>query len=168
MIRSVAYESQLKSDRAQLHRRLGAAIDQTDENASLIAQHHEAAGDLRAAFEWHMRAGTWCSNNRDNTAAQTSWRSAQMVADRLAEHEPDRVTMRIAPRTMLCATVVRSSGSFFEAGFDELRDLCIAAGDERSLAIGMAGRVLELFFQGRRRKGLTARDGTRSAARVNR
>ena len=151
MIRSVAYESQLKSDRAQLHRRLGAAIDQTDENASLIAQHHEAAGDLRAAFEWHMRAGTW-SNNRDNTAAQTSWRSAQMVADRLAEHEPDRVTMRIAPRTMLCATVVRSSGSFVEAGFDELRDLCIAAGDERSLAIGMAGRVLELFFQGRRRE----------------
>jgi adenylate cyclase len=151
MIRSVAYESQLKSDRAQLHRRLGAAIEQTDENASLIARHYEAAGDLRLAFEWHMRAGAW-SNNRDNTAAHTSWRSAQSVADRLAEDEPDRLTMRIAPRTLLCATVVRSSGSRVESGFDELRDLCIAAGDERSLAIGMAGRVLELFFQGRRRE----------------
>ena len=73
MIRSVAYESQLRSDRAQLHRRLATTIEQTDEKASLIAQHYEAAGDLRAAFEWHMRAGAWF-NNRDNTAAHTSWR----------------------------------------------------------------------------------------------
>jgi adenylate cyclase len=151
MIRSVAYESQLRSDRAQLHRRLAMAIKQTDENASLIAQHHEAAGDLRAAFEWHMRAGAWL-NNRDNTAAHTSWRKAQSVADRLPQDEPDRVTMRIAPRTLLCATVVRSSGTRVDSGFDELRELCIAAGDERSLAIGMAGRVLELFFHARRRE----------------
>ncbi len=151
MIRSVAYESQLKSDRAQLHRRLATAIEQTDANASLIAQHYEAAGDLRAAFEWHMRAGAWL-NNRDNTAAHTSWRSAQSVADQLPEDEPDRLTMRIAPRTLLCATVVRSSGSRADTGFDELRELCIAAGDERSLAIGMAGRVLELFFNARRRE----------------
>jgi len=151
MIRSVAYESQLKSDRAQLHQRLATVIDQIDENASLIAQHHEAAGELRAAYEWHMRAGAWL-NNRDNTAAHTSWRSAQSVADRLPEDEPDRATMRIAPRTWLCATLVRSSGSGVESGFDELRDLCVAAGDERSLAIGMSGRVMELFFNARRRE----------------
>jgi adenylate cyclase len=151
MIRSVAYESQLKSDRAQLHGRLARAIEQTDENASLIAQHYEAAGDLRAAFEWHMRAGAW-SNNRDNTAAQTSWRRAQSVADQLPADDPERLKMRIAPRTLLCATVVRSSGSRVESGFDELRELCTAAGDERSLAIGMAGRVLELFFHARRRE----------------
>jgi adenylate cyclase len=151
MIRSVAYESQLRSDRAQLHRRLATAIQQTDENASLIAKHYEAAGDLRAAFEWHMRAGAWL-NNRDNTAAHTSWRSAQSVADRLPADEPDRVTMRIAPRTLLCATLVRSSGTRADSGFDELRELCIAAGDERSLAVGMAGRVLELFFLARRRE----------------
>ena len=151
MIRSVAYESQLKSHRAQLHRRLATAIDQTDENASLIAQHYEAAGDLRAAFEWHMRAGAWC-NNRDNTAAQTSWRRAQSVADRLPESAPDRLAMRIAPRTLLCATLVRSIGIRVESGFDELRELCIAAGDERSLAIGMAGRVMEEYFNARRRE----------------
>ena len=50
LIRTVAYESQLKSDRAQLHRRLAAAIEQhdpgsADENAALIAEHLEAAGD---------------------------------------------------------------------------------------------------------------------------
>ena len=40
LIRTVAYESQLKSDRAELHRRLAAAIEQgdpaaSDENAAL-------------------------------------------------------------------------------------------------------------------------------------
>lgn len=151
LIRSVAYESQLKSDRALLHRRLAGAVEQTDENASLIAQHYEAAGDLRAAFEWHMRAAAW-SNNRDNTAAHTSWRRAQSVADRLPEGEPDLLAMRIAPRTLLCATLVRSSGSGADSGFEELRELCTAAGDERSLAIGMAGRVMEQFFNARRRE----------------
>src|SRR5258705_4370267 len=56
LIRSVAYQSQLKSHRAQLHRRVAAAIDESEENAALIAEHLEAAGDLRAAYGWHMRS----------------------------------------------------------------------------------------------------------------
>ena len=55
LIRAVAYEAQLKSDRAELHRRLAAAIEardgaSVDENAALIAEHLEAAGELDAAF----------------------------------------------------------------------------------------------------------------------
>ncbi|AGZ53970.1 hypothetical protein [Mycobacterium kansasii] len=54
LIRTVAYESQLKSDRAGLHRRLAAAVEKRepgsiDENAALIAEHLQAAGDLREA-----------------------------------------------------------------------------------------------------------------------
>ena len=82
LVRAVAYESQLKSDRAQLHRRVAAAIDQDDQNAALIAEHLEAAGDLAAAYEWHMRAGGW-SSNRDIAAAQLSWERALEVADAL-------------------------------------------------------------------------------------
>ena len=87
LIRTVAYESQLKADRAQRHRTLAAAIEArgyVDENAALIAEHFEAAGDLRQAYEWHMRSGMW-SNYRDVIAARTSWRRAQHVADRLPE-----------------------------------------------------------------------------------
>jgi class 3 adenylate cyclase/energy-coupling factor transporter ATP-binding protein EcfA2 len=63
LIRTVAYESQLKSDRADLHRRVAAVIQQrdagsVDENAALIAEHLEAADNPREAFGWHMRAGT--------------------------------------------------------------------------------------------------------------
>jgi adenylate cyclase len=151
LIRAVAYESQLKSDRTQLHRRLAAVIEErgsADENAALIAEHLEAAGDLPAAYEWHMRAGGW-SNFRDDAAAMTSWRRARRVADLLPEADPDRPSMRITPRTLLCATATRTFGSGAETGFEELRDLCVAAGDQRSLAIATAGHALDQFFNSR-------------------
>jgi adenylate cyclase len=156
LIRTVAYESQLKSDRAQLHRRLAATIEHRDpasaeENAALIAEHLEAAGDLRAAYAWHMRAGTW-STNRDIAAAQTSWRRARQVADRLPDDDPERASMRIAPRTLLSGSAWRVGGSGADTGFDELRDLCTAAGDQVSLAIGMTGQVVAQFANARRRE----------------
>ncbi|OBK75555.1 adenylate/guanylate cyclase domain-containing protein [Mycobacterium sp. 1164985.4] len=156
MIRSVAYESQLRAQRAQLHRRLAAIIEQrdpasADKNAALIAEHYESAGDLRAAFDWHMRAATW-ANNRDNLAAATSWQRAQRAADRLPADEPGRLAMQIAPRTLLCGTGFRLLGSGFATGFDELRELCTAAGDRRSLAIALSGAIMETFFNARRRE----------------
>ena len=108
LIRAVAYESQLKSDRAQWHRRLAAAIQaarpgSVEENAALIAEHLEAAGELHAAYGWHMRAGAW-SADRDIGAARLSWERARRIADALPADDPDQLSMRIAPRTMLCVT----------------------------------------------------------------
>jgi adenylate cyclase len=144
LIRAVAYESQLKSDRAQRHRALATALEGrglTDEYASLIAEHLEAAGDLHAAYAWHMRAGGW-SSSRDITAARTSWSRACQVADRLPDDDPDRMSMRIAPRAMLLGTVWRvGSIEPDDRSYIELRDLCGAAGDSASLAAGMAGLV---------------------------
>jgi len=88
-----------------------------------------------------MRAGTWATFH-DIGAALTSWRGAQQVADRLPDDDPDRMSMRIEPRSLLCASAFRVGGSGAETGFDELRDLCTVAGDQRSLAIGMAGWVI--------------------------
>jgi adenylate cyclase len=148
LIRAVAYESQLKSDRAQLHRRLSAAIEQEDQNAALIAEHLEAAGDLAGAYEWHMRAGEW-STNRDNAAAQLSWERAVQVAEAMPAHYPNRLEMRIAPRSLLCSTAFRSFHPDLSTRFDELRELCNAAGDKASLAIGMAGLTMEHVLHGR-------------------
>ena len=154
LIRAVAYESQLKSGRAELHRRLAGAIEardpgSADENAALIAEHFEAAGDPQAAFSWHMRAGMWLIN-RDLAAARGSWRRAQQVADRLPEDDANRLSMRISPRALLCGSAHRLGGGV-ETGFDELRDLCAAAGDLRSLAIGLNGQVAVRLFDARRR-----------------
>src|SRR6476619_6885669 len=49
--------------------------------------------------------------------------------------------MRIAPRTMLCGIASRVHIDVAGPRFDELRELCTAAGDKASLAIAMAGLV---------------------------
>ncbi len=153
LIRTVAYESQLKSDRAELHQRLATAIESrdpaaTEENAALIAEHLEAAGDLHAAYGYHMRAATWATN-RDINAARLSWERAQKIADALPAEDPNRVAMRIAPRTMLCGIAWRVHVNVAGERFDELRELCTAAGDKASLAIAMAGLVADHAFQAR-------------------
>ncbi|WP_374022597.1 adenylate/guanylate cyclase domain-containing protein [Mycobacterium sp. HNNTM2301] len=156
LIRTVAYESQLKSDRAELHRRVAAAMESrdqaaVDQNAAMIAEHLEAAGDPHAAFNWHMRAATWATN-RDINAARLSWERAQAIADRLPPEDPNRATMRIAPRTMLCGIAWRIHAHAVADRFDELRELCAAVGDKVSLAIGMAGLVMEHAHQARARE----------------
>jgi adenylate cyclase len=156
LIRAVAYESQLKAGRAELHRRLAVAIEQqdpgaADEHAALIAEHLEAAGDLRAAFDAHMRAGAW-SSFRDIRAARTNWQRARQVADRLPAETPYRTSLQIAPRNLLCGTLWRTGGSIADTGFDELRKLCVAADDKVSLAIGMTGFIMALTFHNRFRE----------------
>jgi class 3 adenylate cyclase len=156
LIRTVAYESQLKSDRAELHRRVAAAIETGDpatveENAALIAEHLEAAGDLHAAYQWHMRAATWATY-RDIAAARQSWERAHAIADALPAEDPNRAAMRIAPRTMLCGIAWRVHVTVAGDRFEELRELCAATGDKASLAVGMAGLVFDHVFQGRLRE----------------
>ncbi|MDX1887211.1 ATP-binding protein [Mycolicibacterium sp. 120270] len=148
LIRAVAYESQLRSDRAQLHKRLAAAVDENDQNAALIAEHLEAAEEPRKAYEWHMRAGAW-STNRDHAAAHISWERAIQVADSLPDAEPDVLAMRIAPRSFICSNAFRRIHPDLSARFDELRGLCAMAGDKPSLAIGTAGLVMEHLMKGR-------------------
>ena len=149
LIRAVAYESQLKSDRAEWHRRLAAAIQErepesVEENAARIAEHLETAGDLHPAYGWRMRAGAW-SSDRDVGAARVSWERASRIADSLPAEDPAQMSMRIAPRTMLCVTDwLERQGS--RSRFAELRELCNAAGDKVSLAIGMSGLASELLY----------------------
>ena len=151
LIRTVAYESQLRSDRARLHQSLADTIMGTgaaDDNAALIAEHLEAAGDLAGAYGWHMRAGAF-AGYRDIRAARTSWQRARQVADLLPADEPDRASKRIVPRTLLCANAWRDWGSSVDSAFAELNELCLGAGDHASRAIGMAGLITAYIFQDR-------------------
>jgi hypothetical protein len=152
-IRTVAYELQLESDRAELHRRVAAAIESRnpvagDENAALIAEHLEAASDGHAAYGWQMRAATWATN-RDIAAAWRSWERARTIADALPADDPGRTSMRIAPRTMLCGIAWRVHEHATGVRFEELRELCAAAGDKASLAIAMSGQVMDHLHQAR-------------------
>lgn len=87
--------------------------------------------------------------HRNITAARASWRHARDVADRLPDGDSDRTAMRIAPRTLLCASAWLAGGSVADIGFDELRDLASDAGDKVSLTMGMAGWVSALVTHAR-------------------
>ena len=60
--------------------------------------------------------------------------------------------MRIAPRTMLCGIAWRVHMNVADARFEELRELCSAAGDKASLAIAMAGLVIDHTYRARIRE----------------
>jgi hypothetical protein len=161
LIRAVAYESQLKSDRATWHRRLATAIQDReqaslDEHAAVIAGHLEAAGELHAAYGWHMRAAAW-STNRDLGAARVNWERARRIADALPADAPKKTSMRISPRMMLCATGWRVDVNMADH-VGELAQLCAFAGDKLSQAIGMAGLVGSHVINGR------VRDASRLAS----
>ena len=157
LIRAVAYESQLKSDRAQWHRRLATAIQErapgsVEENAALIAEH--LRGRRRTARGvWLAHARRRVVNQPRLAAARISWERARRIADRIPDDDPDQLSMRIAPRTMLCATDWQARAVQESRGrFAELRELCTAAGDNVSLAIGMTGLAADLCYAGRSRE----------------
>ena len=104
----------------------GAGPGSVEENAALIAEHLEAAGDLREAYGWHMRAATR-STNRDLGAARVNWERARRIADALPADDANQLSMRIAPRTMLLATGWRVDGNIADH-FDELAQLCALTG----------------------------------------
>ena len=159
LIRAVAYESQLKSDRAQWHRRLAAAIQErepgsVEENAALIAEHLRGRG--RAA------RGVWLAHARRRVVNQP--RSRRRPAQ-LGAGTPDRrraacrrprpaVDAHRPPHHAVRHRLVRARAVQESRGrFAELRELCSAAGDKVSLAIGMTGLATELLYAGRSREG---------------
>ena len=145
LIRAVAYESQLKSDRAEWHRRLAAALQDrspasVDENAALIAEHLQAAGELHAAYGWHMRAGAW-SANRDIPADPGSAGSGLVGS---LTHYPTTTPSNCqcaSPPAPCCVPPSGWARAVHEIHdrFAELRELCNTAGDKVSLAIAMQG-----------------------------
>jgi len=85
LIRTVAHEAQLKSDRAELHPRVAAAIESHDSaaadgNAALISEHLEAAGDLREAFGWHGRSDANTTRSRREMRASGGAPSCMALA----------------------------------------------------------------------------------------
>ena len=74
---------------------------------------------------------------------------ARQIADQLPADDPNRLAMQIAPRTLLCGNTYRIGGTVADTGFDDLRELCTAAGDKLSLAIGMTGLLTAMTFNDR-------------------
>ncbi len=153
LVRTVAYDSQISTVRAQAHRRLAATIESRgtqDENAALIAAHLEGAGEYARACGWHLRAAEWL-RVRDLPAARTQWGIALRVADRLPGDGDDVTALRIAPRTMLVSTeLFVGAEPDNDRRLAELRELTARGNDPGSLALALAGRVMTFIVNSNR------------------
>ena len=114
LIQKVAYESQLKSSRSDLHRRVAGFMQRdkqevTGAEAAFIATQYQAAGDQPDAIDWHMRAASWFGP-RDIRAARGSWELARRIADGLPDDYPNRMALRIAPPALLCGSAFQVGG----------------------------------------------------------
>lgn len=153
LVRTVAYESQMSTHRARAHRQLASAIEARgaqDESAAMIATHLEAAGELKAACRWHLRAAEWL-RMRDMSAARQQWESAVRLADQLPAGSDEIVALRIAPRAMLVSTeLFVGADPANERRFRELRELTACVDDRASLALAMAGRIMTFIVNSSR------------------
>ena len=92
-----------------------------------------------------MAGPGFATSRRRRPAGRTPGKSPINCQSRI----PNRLAMRIAPRTLLCGNAWRIGGTVADTGFDELRELTGAAGDKVSLAIGMMGWITALTFNDR-------------------
>jgi class 3 adenylate cyclase/tetratricopeptide (TPR) repeat protein len=100
LIQEVAYGTQLKTRRAELHAAVAIAMeqhyrDQPDEFAALIAHHYEAAGQPANAAVHEARAAQWLGAT-NSTQAMRHWRKAHaLLTNQPRSPDIDRLRVRI-------------------------------------------------------------------------
>lgn len=100
LIQEVAYSTQLKARRAELHGAVAVAMEQhyhaqPDEFAALIAFHYEAAGQKEQAARYQARAARWLGAT-NSTQAMAHWRKARaLLADQPRTPDLDRLRVAI-------------------------------------------------------------------------
>ena len=156
LIRTVADQAQSELDRVQMHRGDAAAIDPrdpdgADQNAALIAEHLEAAGDGHTAYGWHMRAASWVMNRdivRHDSACSVPKRSPTPCLLMTRENGPCALLLEPCcaaapgePMSRRPVILLTNCGSCAHK-----------PGDTASLAIAMVGLVLDYAYQAQMRE----------------
>ena len=156
LIRAVAYEAQLKSDRAERapaarlrHRttrpRLGRRKRRPDRRTP------RSGG--RSAFRVCLAHACRCLVQQPRYPRRTDQLgTCPQGGGRATGQRSGRHGDAHRPRTALCTSTWRAGLGVADTGFDELRELCASAGDDLSLAIGMYGQVVGLGLEHRHRE----------------
>jgi len=104
LIQEVAYSSQLKARRSNLHAAVAVAMEshysaQAGEFAALIAYHYAAAGQNRSAAQHEASAARWAGSTNSAQAIK-HWRKVRtLLQDQMHDVESDRL------RAMACSQI---------------------------------------------------------------
>ena len=170
----VAYSSVLVERRRELHRTIGAAIeelyvDRLAEFYETLAHHYGRAEEWERALEYHTRAADKAADNFANRAVIAHCREALAIADRLGDRVPAERRQGLEERLGLAhfyASEYAAGGAAFE------RAAAVSADHgRRALDLGhswlnhiwghaydAAARVNETLYELARREGLPLAD----------
>ena len=158
LIRAVAYESQLKSDRAEWHRRLAAAIQEREPGVGRRergADRRTSRGRRRAARRLRLAH----ARRRVVDQPRHRRRAAQLGAGppasptQLPDDDPDQtVDAHRAPHHAVRHRLASRSADSAGAASRNCGSCAPRPATRRSLAIGMTGLVIELLYAGRARE----------------
>ncbi|MEK6273008.1 MAG: adenylate/guanylate cyclase domain-containing protein [Actinomycetota bacterium] len=144
LIREVALGSQLAQRRAVIHRRVAEAIQEVsgeriDEQAALVAQHYEEAGEAMDAARWHARAAGWLGF-KDPAAASLHWERVRELDPELPDGE-EADGLRSAARLMILAMAWRLGADIEDQRqvFAEGKAIAERTGDLAMLALLYGG-----------------------------
>jgi class 3 adenylate cyclase len=143
LTQEVAYGSQLKERRRDLHAKAAEAIasanpERLEERAALVAGHWEEAGERLEAARWHARAAAWAGTG-DPAAAFSHWQRVRELTDQLPDSK-EAVALGIAARIALLGFGWRIGigSQEAEALFGAGERMAADAGDKRSRALLLA------------------------------
>ena len=114
LIRDAAYESQTRSERETMHRRIAAALGLLGGNArpELFAQHWAAGGEIVKAISCWIEAGQLASRDAANQEAMTHFRAGLALAESLpASDERERLELELFVGLGAAATAVHGYAS---------------------------------------------------------
>ena len=140
LTREVALGSQLAERRAVIHRRVAEAIQEVsgeriDEQAALVAQHYEEAGEAMDAARWHARAAGWLGF-KDPAAARRHWERVRELDPELPDG-PEADGLRSGARLMILSMAWRLGADIDDQRqvFAEGKAIAERTGDLATLAL---------------------------------
>ncbi len=147
LTQEVAYASQLRERRARTHARVARALAEIhagrlDENAVLLAQHWEAAGEPLEAARWRRRAAAWIAT-RDTGESLAQWKRVRELLAPLPESS-ETLELRAAAlaQIVFCGARVKRPAAELEAAFEEGMGLARRSGDSRAEVMLLLGHAI--------------------------
>jgi class 3 adenylate cyclase/predicted ATPase len=140
LVQDTAYQSLLRTTRAELHGRIAAILDKSDQDAvtaepEIVAYHFTEAGLIEPAIEHWLAAGRKAIQRAAiNESVRHYTRGLQLLLDQpeSTERHKKELTLRTELASAAAALVGWSSEEA-EEHYSRARELCAIVGDERAL-----------------------------------
>ncbi len=143
LTQEVALASQLQERRRRLHAAVARVIeaahaDDLDQQASLLAQHWEEAGDIAQAIRWHRRAAEYIGP-RDPVEGLRHWRKVREFSSAMDTQYAKDCRLRACAAVLIGSWRLGMTDEEAHELLKEVRSLAQQLGRPSAIAVALAG-----------------------------